>query len=65
MIGFLTLENGIAAFTVVALGGVSFMMEMGIFAVIASGVLLMAILSRKVHGLYRSHDTAILQDLTD
>jgi hydrogenase-4 component E len=65
MIGFLTLENGIAAFAVVALGGVSFFTEMGIFAVIATGVLLMAVLSRKVHELYRSQDTVRLQDLVD
>jgi hydrogenase-4 component E len=65
IVGFLTIENGIAAFAVVALGGMSFMTEMGIFAVIGSGVLLMAILSRKVHALYRSHDTATLQDLVD
>ena len=64
MIGFLTLENGIAAFAVVALGGVSFFTEMGIFAVIATGVLLMAVLSRKVHELYRSQDTVRLQDLS-
>lgn len=65
IIGFLTLENGISAFAVVAIGGAPFLMEMGIFAVIASGVLLMALLSQQVHSLYHSHDTAILRDLTD
>lgn len=65
IIGFLTLENGISAFAVVALGGVPFLMEMGIFAVIASGVVLMAILSGQVHDLYRSHDTDTLRNLTD
>jgi len=65
IIGFLTLENGISAFAVVAIGGAPFLMEMGIFAVIASGVLLMAILSQQVHEIYRSHDTAVLRDLTD
>jgi hydrogenase-4 membrane subunit HyfE len=65
IVGFLTLENGISAFAVVAIGGAPFLMEMGIFAVIASGVLLMALLSREVQGLYRSHDTAILRNLVD
>lgn len=65
MVGFLTIENGIAAFAVVAIGGVPFLMEMGIFAVIAGGVLLMAILSREVHRLYQTHDTGVLRDLTD
>ena len=65
IIGFLTLENGISAFAVVAIGGAPFLMEMGIFAVIASGVLLMALLSQQVHQIYRSHDTAVLRDLTD
>lgn len=65
IIGFLTIENGISAFAVVAIGGAPFLMEMGIFAVIASGVLLMALLSQQVHEIYRSHDTAVLRDLTD
>jgi hydrogenase-4 component E len=65
IIGFLTLENGISAFAVVALGGIPFLTEMGIFAAIATGVLLMAVLSQQVHSLYRSHDTARLTDLID
>lgn len=65
MVGFLTIENGIAAFAVVALGGVPFLMEMGIFAVVGGGVLLMALLSREVHRLYRTQDTGVLRDLTD
>jgi hydrogenase-4 component E len=65
IVGFLTLENGISAFAVVALGGIPFLTEMGIFAAIATGVLLMAILSQQVHTLYRSHDTARLTDLID
>jgi hydrogenase-4 component E len=65
IIGFLTVENGISAFAVVALGGVPFLMEMGIFAVIGSGVVLMAILSQQVHSLYRSSDTATLRNLID
>jgi hydrogenase-4 component E len=65
IIGFLTVENGISAFAVVALGGVPFLTEMGIFAAIGSGVVLMALLSQQVHSLYRSHDTARLSDLTD
>ncbi len=65
IIGFLTLENGISAFAVVALGGIPFLTEMGIFAAIATGVLLMAVLSHQVHSLYRSHDTARLTDLID
>jgi hydrogenase-4 component E len=65
IIGFLTVENGISAFAVVALGGVPFLMEMGIFAVIGTGVLLMAFLSQQVHSLYRSHDTATLSNLID
>ena len=48
-----------------ALGGIPFLMEMGIFAVIASGVVLMAILSGQVHGLYQTHDTDTLRKLTD
>ncbi len=65
IIGFLTVENGISAFAVVALGGVPFLTEMGIFAAIGGGVVLMALLSQQVHSLYRSHDTARLGDLTD
>jgi hydrogenase-4 component E len=65
IIGFLTVENGISAFAVVALGGVPFLMEMGIFGVIGTGVLLMAFLSHQVHSLYRTHDTATLSDLID
>jgi hydrogenase-4 component E len=65
IIGFLTVENGISAFAVVALGGVPFLTEMGIFAAIGSGVVLMALLSQQVHSLYRSHDTARLGDLID
>jgi hydrogenase-4 membrane subunit HyfE len=65
IIGFLTVENGISAFAVVALGGVPFLTEMGIFAAIGGGVVLMALLSQQVHSLYRSHDTARLGDLID
>ena len=65
IIGFLTIENGISAFAVVALGGIPFLMEMGIFAVIGSGVVLMAILSGQVHALYATQDTDTLRELTD
>jgi len=65
IVGFLTLENGISAFAVIAIGGAPFLMEMGIFAVIGTGVVLMAILSQQVHAIYRSHDTASLTDLVD
>lgn len=65
IVGFLTVENGISAFAVVALGGVPFLTEMGIFAAVGSGVVLMAILSQQVHSLYRTHDTSTLTDLID
>jgi hydrogenase-4 component E len=65
IVGFLTLENGISAFAVIAIGGAPFLMEMGIFAVIGTGVVLMATLSQQVHALYQTHDTDTLQDLVD
>ena len=65
IVGFLTLENGISAFAVVAIGGAPFLMETGIFAVIATGVLMMALLSQQVHEIYRSQDPEVLRDLTD
>jgi hydrogenase-4 component E len=65
MVGLLTIENGIATFSAVAVGGTPFLIEMGIFFVIATSVFLMLILSRKVYELYGATDTAALKELVD
>lgn len=65
IIGLLTLENGIAAFGVVGVGGVPFLIEMGIFFIIVVSVLSLATLSERVQELYKTTDTNKLSELTD
>lgn len=65
IIGFLTLENGIALFTMVTLGGVPLLLEVVMYFVIIIGALLMASLSQGVQRLYATADTKVLNDLVD
>lgn len=65
MIGFLVLENGIAAFSLSALGGIPMAMEFGVYSAVLIGAILMATLSQRVQNLLGTHDTSHLSELTD
>lgn len=65
MLGFLMLENGIAAFSLSALGGIPVAMEFGVYSAILIGAILMATLSHRVQELFGTHDTSHLSELTD
>lgn len=65
VLGLMTIENGIAAFGLVALNGVPLFLEMGIFFVILLSVIILAVLTEKVHGVYLVGDTEKLNELID
>ncbi len=65
MLGFLILENGIAAFSLSALGGIPAAIEFGVYSAVLIGAILMATLSGRVQQLFGTHDTSHLSELTD
>ncbi|MBI4256594.1 hypothetical protein HY626_00890 [Candidatus Uhrbacteria bacterium] len=65
LIGFLVLENGIAAFSLSALGGIPVAIEFGVYSAVLIGAILMATLSHRVQALFGTHDTTHLNELTD
>ena len=65
IIGFLTMENGIAAFGIIAVGGIPLLIEMGIFLTVTAGSIVMATLSQEVQEQYATGDTGRLTELTE
>ena len=65
VLGLLTMENGIATFGLVALGGMPLFLEMGIFFVIIVSTVILAYLTQKVHEEYSAGDTTSLNELFD
>jgi len=65
IMGFMVMENGIAVYGVLMIGGFPFMLETGILFVVITGAILMAILSRHVQELYATGDTESLTELTE
>ncbi len=65
VLGLLTMENGIAAFGLVALRGIPLFLEMGIFFVIIISTMILAALIDSVHKVHASGDTSILNELID
>lgn len=65
VLGLMTMENGIAAFALVALGNLPLFLEMGIFLVIMISAVILGFLTEKVHEVYRVGDTAMLEELID
>lgn len=65
MIGFLVMENGIAAFALSALGGVPVVIEFGVYSAVLIGAVLMATLGQRVQELFGSSDTSHLNELID
>ncbi len=63
VLGILTMENGIAAFGLVALHGIPLFLEMGIFFVIIVSTLILAALTESVHKTYATGDTENLTEL--
>lgn len=65
IIGFMVMENGVAAYGVVTVGGIPLLIEIGIFLTVTAGALVMAILSRHVQEMYATGDTERLTELTE
>ncbi len=64
-VGFLTMENGISAFGVVAAGGLPLLIEVGIITTVVVGILLMTKLTSHMQELYATTDTDLLTELTE
>ncbi len=64
-VGFLTMENGISAFGVVAAGGLPLLIEVGIITTVVVGILLMAKLTSHMQELYATTDSDLLTELTE
>jgi len=65
IMGFMTMENGIASYGILKIGGFPFVIEMGILFVIITGTVVMAVLSRQVQEIYATGDTDSLTELTE
>lgn len=65
IMGFMIMENGIAAYGVLMIGGFPFLVETGILLVVITGAVLMAVLSHQVQELYATEDTESLTELTE
>lgn len=65
IIGFLTMENGIAAFAVLAIGGIPLIIEAGILLTVTAGSIVMATVSKHVQDTYATGDTDLLTELTE
>lgn len=65
IVGFLVMENGIAMFSYATVNSLPVLIELGIFATVTVGVLLMSILSHHVRLLYGTEDTDMLRELVD
>lgn len=65
IVGFLTMENGIAAFGVLVVGGIPLIIETGILLTVAAGAVVMATLSKHVQEMYATGDTDRLTELTE
>ncbi len=65
IIGFMVMENGVAAYGVMTVGGIPLLIEIGIFLTVTAGALVMAVLSRHVQEMYATGDTERLTELTE
>jgi len=65
IIGFMVMENGVAAYGVITVGGIPLLIEIGIFLTVTAGALVMTVLSRHVQEMYASGDTERLTELTE
>lgn len=65
VLGLMTIENGIAAFALMALDGLPVFLEMGIYFVIIVSTIILAGLTEKVHEVYLTGDTEKLNELID
>jgi hydrogenase-4 component E len=65
IIGFMVMENGVASYGIITVGGIPLLIEIGIFLTVTAGALVMAILSRHVQEMYATGDTERLTELTE
>ena len=65
ILAFLTLENGIALFSIATIGTGPALVETGIFSVILIGAVLMTLLSQRVRELYGTENTDLMRELID
>ncbi|MEY4744060.1 MAG: hypothetical protein RL272_5 [Candidatus Parcubacteria bacterium] len=65
VMGFLVMENGIAAFSFAVIRDLPFLVELGILMTLTVGIVLMGTVSRRVRELYGTENTQALRELTD
>ncbi|HTK05033.1 MAG TPA: NADH-quinone oxidoreductase subunit K [Candidatus Eisenbacteria bacterium] len=65
VMGFLVMENGIAAFSFAVIRDLPFLVEVGILMTLTVGIVLMGTVSKRVRELYGTENTQALSELTD
>lgn len=65
MVGFLTLENGISMISIITVGGLPLLIELGVFAALTVSVFVMSHLFRRIQELYGAPDSSLLRELVE
>lgn len=65
IVGFLIFENGVSYLTVITVGNVPFVAELGILGTVLVSAYLMSLLSLRLKGLYAIEDTQGLKELVE
>ena len=65
VMGFLIMENGVAAFSFAVVRDLPFLVELGILMTLTFGIVLMGTVSGRVRELYGTENTQAMRDLTD
>lgn len=65
VMGFLIMENGIAAFSFAVIHDLPFLVELGILMTLTAGIVLMGTVSARVRELYGTENTQAMRELTD
>ena len=65
VIGFLIMENGVAAFSFAVVRDLPFLVELGILMTLTFGIVLMGTVSGRVRKLYDTENTQAMRELID
>ncbi len=65
VMGFLVMENGIAAFSFAVIHDLPFLVELGFLMTLTAGIVLMGTVSSRVRELYGTESTQALRELID
>ncbi|MDO8648855.1 MAG: hypothetical protein Q7R81_03655 [Candidatus Peregrinibacteria bacterium] len=65
MVGFLTLENGISMISIITVGSLPLLIELGVFSAVALSIVVMSYLFRRIQELYGAPDSSLLRELVE